>query len=569
MLRSTGLNRVLSSLALMLCLVACHTNESDVMVVDRDAINLTTDALLVTDGTVTDAAIAIDTAVPEMDSILVDASTGTDLERPTSASIEIQIDGRAVSNPHVVDIGVLEQHADAFYAFTLTNTGQTALNIFAVELGPTIELVMGSVPATLEYGERIALTLRIQTREAIPIFTEDVLIVSDAPNHSDFSIQLTGSVRAYVRDVASPNLEFKAAIESIRRDAGLVGLAAAVVRGRDIIALEGVGFSDREANIEVDPRQTMFRWASVAKSMGAIAALRRAEDVDLDVSIQTYFPAYEVPGLYLQGNCRAVSCATELPEAERSITLRQLFSHRGGIQHYTDGVRNPTPRTVDVNDPMVNTGMEWAIANFVHNPLVAPPGSVYNYSSFGYNLAGVVLEKALNMPYEMIVIDQVARPIGASTLVADRFWENIPNRSVGYRFASSTASEPVRDGNTDVSWKLAGGGFISTIVDLARYCGALQDEVLISSDQKSREFWADIYDQNYGLGIGVSSSRGNVLISHTGAQQKAASSLRLYPERNECVVMMSNTRPQSSRTGFDSAGDIGRLVDFAWQALGN
>ena len=216
---------------------------------------------------------------------------------------------------------------------------------------------------------------------------------------------------------------------------------------------------------------------------------------------------------------------------------------------------------------MVNTGMEWAIGNFINNPLVGRPGTVYNYSSFGYNLAGVVLEKALSLPYEMIVINHVARPIGASTLVADRFWAEIPNRSVGYRFASSTASEPVLDGNTDVSWKLAGGGFISTIVDLARYCGALQDEVLLSAEQKDRDFWSDPYDQNYGLGIGVGRSGGTVLISHTGSQQKAASSLRLYPGRNECVVMMSNTRPQSSRSGFDSAGDIGRLVDFAWQAL--
>ena len=219
------------------------------------------------------------------------------MEGPTPANLDIQIDGTAASNPHRFDVGVLEQHDDAFHVITLINTGQTALNLLGVEFGSMVEVEMDSIPMTLEEGQRLALTVRIQTLEATPTFMEDLLILSDATNHPEFSIKVSGSVRAYVRDVASPNPEFRAALESIRGGAGLVGLAAAVVRDRDIIALEGVGFADREAQIPVDPRQTRFRWASVAKSMGAVSALRREDDVDLDVPIQTYFPEYEVPFL--------------------------------------------------------------------------------------------------------------------------------------------------------------------------------------------------------------------------------------------------------------------------------
>ena len=465
------------------------------------------------------------------------------------------------------DFGRLEQHDVAFQMITLTNIGQRMLAITSIELSEGLSVITDTIPAALMPGEVIDLNVSIDTSRANAAFASTLLIRSESLEYREFLIDFSGTIRAYIRDVASSNPGFRDALESIRTDAGLVGLVAAVVRGRDIIALEGVGFADREAEIVVDPRQTRFRWASVAKSMGAVAALRRAEDVDLDVSIETYFHNYEVPSLYLDGQCRSIACARELPTVDRRITLRQLFAHRAGIQHYSDGIGNPSPHASQVNDPAVNTGMEWALANFTSNPLVGPPDSTYNYSSFGYNLAGVVLEKALGASYEQIVLHEVAAPLGMQTLSADRFWVDIPDRAVGYRFTSSTATAPVRDNDTDVSWKLAGGGFISTIVELARYCGGLQNEVLLSADVKRNELWSDPYDQNYGLGLGVGRSRGHQLISHTGSQQKAASSLRLYPERDECIVIMSNTRPQSSRSGFDSAGDIGRLVDFAWQDL--
>ena len=48
-----------------------------------------------------------------------------------------------------------------------------------------------------------------------------------------------------------------------------------------------------------------------------------------------------------------------------------------------------------INNRAVNTGMEWAVTRYLApNPLVAPPGWGYSYSSFGFNLAAVVLEKA-------------------------------------------------------------------------------------------------------------------------------------------------------------------------------
>ena len=43
-----------------------------------------------------------------------------------------------------------------------------------------------------------------------------------------------------------------------------------------------------------------------------------------------------------------------------------------------------------------------------------------------------------------------------------------------------------KSGDHDVSWKLAGGGFQSTVEDLTRYCAMLLGNELLSEENKKR-----------------------------------------------------------------------------------
>jgi serine beta-lactamase-like protein LACTB, mitochondrial len=475
----------------------------------------------------------------------------------------VLINGEPTSPQAQIDFGQLAQHTSTSADFEIRNLGTVALRV-VFEYGVGVQsLPVGDLSFDIAPGEAHTLSLKVSTDRVSELLNVPVSIDITGSSQQRLTYTLTATIEPYIRDAASANLPFKNALDSILNEAGLVGLAAAVVKGTEIVAIEGVGFADREAAISVDPRITRFRWASVAKSMGAVVALRHPE-LDIDASITEYFAEYEVPHTYLEAGCNQLECATELSLQDRRITLRQLLSHRAGIQHYTNGVINPTPPQIAVNDPRVNDGIQWAIEYFKLNPLVAIPGSAFKYSSFGYNLMGVVLEHALADNYEALVQAHVGEVLGMGTLTADRFWEVVPNRAVGYRFSRGIA---IRDGNTDVSWKLPGGGFISTVVDLARYCGGLQSDVLLSGERREGVLWHDHFNQNYGLGFGVGTSGGRRLISHTGSQQKAASSLRLYPDEGMCIVVMSNTRPNSARTGYDSAGAIGRQVDSAWRLL--
>ena len=100
-------------------------------------------------------------------------------------------------------------------------------------------------------------------------------------------------------------------------------------------------------------------------------------------------------------------------------------------------------------------------------------------------------------------------------------------------------------GSTDVSWKLPGGGYVSTIADLAGWCRGLAGEQVLSSDAKQLAWSAQKTkagkSTGYGLGFFRGSSGGKLVVGHSGSQQKVRSNLRLFPDEKLCVVLATNS----------------------------
>ncbi len=76
------------------------------------------------------------------------------------------------------------------------------------------------------------------------------------------------------------------------------------------------------------------------------------------------------------------------------------MAHYAGIAHYDNGFGSPQPPLNEINNEKINTGMEWALKYLTPMPLAAPVDYSYNYTTFGFNLAGVVIEKAVNESFE-------------------------------------------------------------------------------------------------------------------------------------------------------------------------
>lgn len=100
-----------------------------------------------------------------------------------------------------------------------------------------------------------------------------------------------------------------------------------------------------------------------------------------------------------------------------SITLRQLLRHRAGI-----------PRTSVASGIIYDGVTPQDVARWVSSrPLDYEPGTSYKYSTTGFVLVGLVLEKATGVSYEQLLQDRIAKKFN---LELDVFTGQ--HRSVGY-----------------------------------------------------------------------------------------------------------------------------------------
>ncbi len=307
---------------------------------------------------------------------------------------------------------------------------------------------------------------------------------------------------------------------------GLVGLSAGIVREGRVTATIHFGFEDREREIPLTDR-SMIRWASISKPVTAIAAMQLVEQgkLNLNRDIRAYLP--------------------EFPDKQHTITPRHLLCHQGGIVHYTNGPVIRTRRTYDSPNPFEDVVL--ALDAFKESPLVCEPGERYSYTTHGYMLLAAVVQRAGEEPFIEQVRARITDLLELTTLQPDYEWRPAQHRAVGYRRTAAGEIRP--SGSDDVSWKLGGGGFISTVGDMAGLAAALarRDPQLLSEEsfdamwtpQATREGTMT----SYGLGFTVGRVPGTdlLMIGHSGSQQKARTHMLVSPTTGDAVVLMSNS----------------------------
>src|SRR6266404_4420741 len=170
---------------------------------------------------------------------------------------------------------------------------------------------------------------------------------------------------------------------------GIPGLAIAVAVDGRIVYSEGFGFADLEERVPVWPT-TKFRIGSVSKPLTAVALVQLVEQgkLDLDAPVQKYVPSF--------------------PDKGAPITTRMLAGHLGGIRHYKDDE--------NLSAKHYNNVLE-GLKIFEDDPLVAPPGTKFSYSSYGFNLLSAVVQGAsgqdfLSYMHEHVVVEMVTNFAG-------------------------------------------------------------------------------------------------------------------------------------------------------------
>lgn len=301
--------------------------------------------------------------------------------------------------------------------------------------------------------------------------------------------------------------------EGLREHAALPGLAIAVDVGGRIAFSDAFGVADLESGAPATAA-TRFRIGSVGKSLTAAGALLLAERgrLDLDARVDRY-----------------------VPEAGTAVaaTPRQLAGHLGGVRHYRRDDFLVTAHYDDVVD---------ALALFTADSLVARPGTEYAYSSHGYTLLSAVMQAAAGEPFLAWMEREVFAPLGMRATGPDDVTAVVPGRAAFYRIEEG---ELVPARFTDNSYKWAGGGFLSSAEDLARFGGALLDGTLLGADAAERLFASQRTtageETGYGMGFRPRLDwEGRRVVHHGGSSEGGRAFLLLYPDEEVVVALASN-----------------------------
>jgi CubicO group peptidase (beta-lactamase class C family) len=298
------------------------------------------------------------------------------------------------------------------------------------------------------------------------------------------------------------------------------GLSAAIVENGQFEWSQGYGTADME-NFVPATTLTLYRLASVSKPLTATAAMQLWErgKLNLDAPVQQYCP--------------------EFPKKEWPITTRELLGHLGGIRHYhSDSQGDPeTGNTRHFDDPIA-AGLKF----FANDPLVAKPGTKFSYSTQGYTVIGCAIEGASGEKYLDYLRKNIFLPAGMTRTQTDDRFAVIPYRARFYH--KDESGRVVNAELLDSSYKIPGGGWLSSADDMARFEVAMLHDQLMHRATRD-VMWApqklaDGSQSDYALGWGTGKETGVFDVEHLGGQQGTSTFIILVPERGAGVVVLVN-----------------------------
>jgi len=332
------------------------------------------------------------------------------------------------------------------------------------------------------------------------------------------------------------------ALRETRERAGLPSISAAIAWDGQLQWAGASGYADIERSLPATLR-SRYRTGSVAKPITAVAMMRLVDagKLALDAPISTY-----VDGL---------------PTHLQPLTAKLLASHRAGVRHYSwipawwmgwhENYSTHPYDTVAAGLPM-----------FVDDALRFKPGTGFQYTTFGYSLLSRELEGAAGQDFPSLLDTLVFKPAGMVDTAVDTA-PAMPGRVAFYQGEGGryTPSYPINS-----SYKIAGGGMVTTPSDLVRLGLALLGDDLISNAAK-RDMWTPLAladgsmnPENYALGWRVDNSvrllgedRPVPILHHGGTQPGAAAFFVLLPEHGIVVAAMSNSGTSSARAEAQEA----------------
>jgi CubicO group peptidase (beta-lactamase class C family) len=301
------------------------------------------------------------------------------------------------------------------------------------------------------------------------------------------------------------------------------GAAVAILHDGKVDA-HGYGVTSLETRQPVTAK-TLFQIGSISKVYTATLIMRLAAKrlLHLDAPIALFLPELTLAG----------------DSAPQTITLRHLLTHTSGVEG---------DRFEDLYG-IGDDALARAVAEFHTLRQLTPPGELWTYSNNGFSLAGAVVERVTEKPFEAAMREYLLEP-----LKAERSFY-FAHEAITYPVAVGHSQEPGKAPTIAHNYPLPryvnpAGGIISTIEDLLRFAtlhlddGVIDGKRLLSKkaaqEMRRPQIPAANFALAYGIGWAIYEDKPAFIFGHGGSTNGFQAQLTIVPDQSFAIATLTN-----------------------------
>lgn len=237
----------------------------------------------------------------------------------------------------------------------------------------------------------------------------------------------------------------------------------------------------------------------------------------------------------------------------RAILVSDLLDHRSGLPFILpdrpelapDFKGDARPYTVRVNTAMQGYGRDQFLSDLHAVKLTAKPGSHYQYSNAGAQLAAYILEKLYGLPYEQLLRAKILTPLRMNATTISLSPADQKRLAPGWDDKGQRAILPVGDE--------AAGGLKSTTDDMLNYIRWQIDETDPAVRLSHERVWTakgPVFGDQGTFGVGlnwqVAELSGRRVIFQDGMIEGYSALVVIQPELKLGIVLTANQLDEKS-----------------------
>lgn len=289
-----------------------------------------------------------------------------------------------------------------------------------------------------------------------------------------------------------------------------------VIKDGKVKDCQSFGYADLENKILANC-ETNYRLGSVTKqftAMGALILINQGK-LSYDTKLTEVIP--------------------EFPEYGKDITIKDLLTHRSGLQPYNKLYPEESEKQL-VDKDVLNLLI-------AQDSLLFPSNSRFRYSNSGYAVLAMIIERVSGKSFKEFMDKEIFEKTGMANSTI--YLKDLPikNRAYGYKFNDTIYEN--KDQNT---WSAiqGDGGIYSSVSDYVHWDNSLYDETLIKTELRKDAF--SNWDENgkndkdgYGFGWGIDIKNDKKYLIHSGSTTGFRSYSLRVPSEKITVVIYTNT----------------------------